>query len=433
MDWSGVRPRARVDRARARPHIEIVRLAPGAVTLYRDGGAARYFQVAVGFLATALLAALTLWLYAAGDRDATRIAVLFGGMAIWMMGALIANLARLFRRGNEAVTCSDVEIDGCLVRAESGSRVVRSEVQAGWFEFGTALTGPAVELCLASGDTLLVRVASEEDGAALLEKLGLDPGQRAAAFPIEPAAADGVPRKTLFVMTIASALVLGAGLRGAYGHAGALAVLAIATGLAGWGVARIGSGVAIVGSDGVAVRTARRRFIPYSEIREVVRDRSATTLRLRRGRPVRLVTPERGAADTTVGDALTARIREAMDSAATLADATARLGLLDRNGRGFEAWLKDARGALSREPGYRGTAISREELAAVLEDAGAPVERRVAAAAALGAEAEPGLRVRVAAAAGACASDALREALAKAYAGELDEETLERAQAVLRS
>ena len=92
----------------------------------------------------------------------------------------------------------------------------------------------------------------------------------------------------------------------------------------------------------------------------------------------------------------------------------------------MDEWLRAVRALAGERGGYRDAALDPRALLDVVEDGGAPAERRIAAAAALG-SADATLRRRVAAAADTCADPRLAAALAAAGAGELEEAAVEEA------
>ena len=105
-----------------------------------------------------------------------------------------------------------------------------------------------------------------------------------------------------------------------------------------------------------------------------------------------------------------------------------QLAELDRRSRSVSAWRDDLRALLAVEgSGYRGAALGPDQLAEVVEDAGAPTERRVAAAVALSGKGDEESRRRVRVAVEACADRDLRAALEHAAEGEIEEAELHRA------
>jgi hypothetical protein len=218
---------------------------------------------------------------------------------------------------------------------------------------------------------------------------------------------------------------------------------------------------AIVGTDGVALEGfGKRRFISYSRVRRVARDPRGVRLYLNDGVSVLLptladsnaalpVTPgvdasfdpatasrgiPRGVSidslyrnDLARREVLFERIEQAMQARGQSRVSQVQLAQLDRQRRSLPAWRKDLRALLAVEgSGYRGAALGSDQLAEVVEDAGAPAERRVAAAIALSSKGDLEARRRVRVAVEACADQDLRAALEHAAEGEIEEAELHR-------
>src|SRR6185312_1710914 len=102
------------------------------------------------------------------------------------------------------------------------------------------------------------------------------------------------------------------------------------------------------------------------------------------------------------------------------------LDRLERGGRTVAAWRDDLASLLGESEDYRKRGLSAADLGALIEDAAAPVERRVAAAVALGARQRDEARRRVRIATQAAADDDLRLALERAAEGEIEAAAIER-------
>jgi hypothetical protein len=188
--------------------------------------------------------------------------------------------------------------------------------------------------------------------------------------------------------------------------------------------------VARVGADGVAIRgPGRRVFVSYRDVVNVEIYDGGVALKLASGRETRLPTRSSGDSQDREANAPTAalfnRIRDAMDAAEAGASALAASRALDREGRPFAAFREHLRALALGRHDYRTAGVSRDELAALIEDARAPAPRRLAAALALSAVDDPTLAARVRVAAEACADERLRAALEAAAAGALDEALFE--------
>jgi len=187
--------------------------------------------------------------------------------------------------------------------------------------------------------------------------------------------------------------------------------------------------VAVIGADGVAVRgVLYRRFVPFADVRAIDYSSRGPVLCLASGAaPVALpilsmVFPTR--VEKKRSEDAWKRLQAAW--------ATVRFGTalppwameLARAGRTFSAWRRACAAFLSANgPAYRTRArdVSSEELLALLERPGAPLELRIGALFALGGV--EGASHRARAAAEDAAHPAIREALKAALRGELDEGT----------
>ncbi|MFS8065299.1 MAG: hypothetical protein ACMG6S_02895 [Byssovorax sp.] len=185
----------------------------------------------------------------------------------------------------------------------------------------------------------------------------------------------------------------------------------------------------VIGTDGIAVeRPLRRTFIPHDRVTEVSSTRGAVVLQIRGGRPLVLPTGPRYAgslprAEVSPHTALLNRIEEARAAGRFGSSQGARAGDLDRAGRSLDAWRQHLRGLTSTES-YRHLGVAKEELASVLEDAGAPPQRRVAAALALAQDSDAAIKLRIADVVRTCADEKLRAALEAAADDELTEDDL---------
>jgi hypothetical protein len=185
---------------------------------------------------------------------------------------------------------------------------------------------------------------------------------------------------------------------------------------------------AVIGTDGVQFRGAvLRRFYPYASLVAAVPHPRGVRLDRRQGRPVvlpsgQVFTPE----GEVYRDVLLERLRAGMAGGGGAALAQVDLDRLERRGRTLEAWRDDLAGLLGESEDYRKRGLSEADLGAVIEDAGAPVERRVAAAVALGARRRDEARRRVRIATQAAVDEDLRLALERAAEGEIEAAALER-------
>jgi hypothetical protein len=185
----------------------------------------------------------------------------------------------------------------------------------------------------------------------------------------------------------------------------------------------------VVGTDGIAVeRIFGRTFVAHARVTEVVSTAGAVVLQIRGARPLWLPTGSRYSSARTRADesphsALLNRIEEARAAGRAGSSRDARVSGLERAGRSLDAWREHLRG-LTQTASYRRAGVVNEEIAAVLEDAGAPPLRRVAAAVALAPVGDAAIKHRIASVVRSCADDRLRVALQAAVDDELTDDDL---------
>jgi hypothetical protein len=316
-----------------------------------------------------------------------------------------------------------------------------TEVVDGWIEHPHG-----VRLRVKDGRTLAVDAPDAQTADAMLVAAGVGPAQRVVSVPLSSSAAvtaGGRALATAGIALIAPALlfmiaVISVGLRDALAApsaAGVLALIFIAlfTGLLGFGAAALLSTLrrreAIVGLDGVTFRQSRRRiFVPYAEMTGVEPDARGVAIHRTKGGSVTLPTwqageallPGPGRAPTDPLADGVVRQRVLLDRIGKAARASRRgsadLDELDRRGRSLEAWRADVRRLAKSPTGYRSTSLTSADLADVVEDVGAPPERRIAAAMGLADSEDAGAKERVRVVIDTCADEELKEALEHAAA-----------------
>jgi hypothetical protein len=330
-----------------------------------------------------------------------------------------------------------VAIDRGAVAVELRGRSVAfaaDEIEDGWFEPGVLAT---VVLRMKSGDRLAFSTMDETAARAALQAAGVAPSQQVLRVRIASPASQHAGGAALGVLALAAvcAIAIPAALIFAgqwiqaliAGHTGAIAGIALSAPLlffAGFALFKTVQFLAppsvVIGVDGVALRgVGLRRFVPYAQVADVTREPPGVWLRLRSREDVLFPTSP----ETPAAEVVYERIRDAMRAARAGVSPEAKLALLDRNGRSFEAW-KAALRDLVQGAGYRTVALDHDELGHVIEDAGATPERRVAAAIALGAAGRPEAEARARIAVQACADERLQLAVDLASRGELDEAAL---------
>ncbi|MEP7124364.1 MAG: hypothetical protein ABJE95_25780 [Byssovorax sp.] len=414
---------------------------------------------------------------------------LAGGLfALSMVSASIAGLTGVFASSGRGASKSGViERRGeTLVIALGGvaTRVALGEVTQGWIE-DVAGEGEAcdVVLHLESGRDVAVRVPGRNEGEALLRAARVSVVDRVLRVPIRSLASSqrfgevmglasmGLLLPFMFIggggllWFVVMVLLHGSPLADPRPLAILVALLLALTAFSTVGVRFLARFLrrreVIVGTDGVALEGfGKRRFVSYSRVRRVARDPRGVRLYLNDGVSVLLptLTDANAPLPVTAGvdapfdpasaprglprgvsidalyrkdlarrEALFERIEQAMQARGQSRVPQVQLAQLDRQRRTLPAWRKDLRALLAVEgSGYRGAALGSDQLAEVVEDAGAPAERRVAAAIALSSKGDPEARRRVRVAVEACADEDLRAALEHAAEGEIEEAELER-------
>jgi len=313
-----------------------------------------------------------------------------------------------------------------------------------WYHLGTIARGyrtdDEVRIQTRGGELISVYIDGAAMGEAVLRAVGQDARQRVLEMPIA-SIASRVPAGT----TLAWLSIVFLGLPSLF-SVPLLIVLALADTqklhesvlllslaaaevlvLAGCIKALLGRHAAI-GADGIRFRRFfRQRFYPYGSVAAVDLVEGGVGLSLRSGDQVRLRTvswwPRSGIDEVAL--ALHERIEAARAGATPPLDVRAKLPLLERRGLGAEAWRAHLGGLLGKA-GYRTSALTPQDLGAVIDDASLSAEHRVAAAVALSAAEPEEARARARIAASACADEDLRAALDSAAEGELDEERLGR-------
>jgi hypothetical protein len=280
-----------------------------------------------------------------------------------------------------------------------------------------------VEVQLAGGDQLNVRVADLSAAEALLRELRVDVGnQRCRVQIADRTAARVVSLMAPLTIGYFAAIYSGMVFREQLSHLSGNLFLVVAVACYALLTTLIRTLIATpdvtVGTDGLAFRRGlRERFIPFTDLEDVRLDGLGLRILLRNRRRMLLfsmvgVSPARM-------DALKLRIREAI----ALRGAAPSLGLanLDRAGRSIAEWRAALAALARRGVDYRGAGLSAEDLEALLVSPDATAERRLAAAVALSASKHPGAPERIRIAAAQCASERLRIALEKLGEGEEDD------------
>lgn len=284
-----------------------------------------------------------------------------------------------------------------------------------------------VEILRRGGDLVRIRFDRQTDAERLLAAAGLEASQRTLRMTLgETDFLDylsvlvGAPVACSVVTALARVLGLGP-------ISGIVAVVALSAFVFSamrevFGPARI-----TIGADGVVIaRLFRERFYPHDRIADLEVAPQEVTLILTDGSRVAAKArhlPEAQQKALQIRFEQARRVWSAGDAGG------AALSRLDRNGRSGADWREALRAVLAKAAVYRGRALTREDLLAVLESPSAPADRRIGAAVALADAGDADDRTRIRVAADACADPRLRVALEHAAEGSLDDAALEEAAA----
>ncbi len=349
------------------------------------------------------------------------LGVAFFATVATTLAALVAQLACWIGPRSHAA----LSVDASGVRTASRLIPVAS-VESAWTL--REPDGARVELHLDNGDVFGASVDTPEAAAAVLDAAGVDPSRRAMRMPLGGAAARiGLAFVTAIPVACSSSVVAVVIAEALHLHSEALGFLLFTlftVALAG-AVRLLAPPVVSVGRDGLSVRGGYNAwFVPFDQIRHVVYGRNEVTLLLRDGRSRRIATY---GATPARREALSARIAAGVEEARAPLDLSARLTMLDRNGRSVEEWRAALAGLAEDATEPRQTGLTRDEVQAALDDPHTSPERRIGAAYALAAmDPDEGVtRVRVVAE--TVAHEPVRVALEQAADGTLDEASLDAA------
>jgi len=366
---------------------------------------------------------------------------LFISLAIWLTSASFllrhrftpARSAASSARSRGELTLGE---EGVSVTARHRARSYRpGDVVDGWIDDPGEII--SVVLRTRGGDVISVEVASFDEARAILLAAGVAAQQQVLKMRLANAMTQipvggglaALGSVVLPIVGIFAGVALFAGSSDGSGRATAALVLGLTVVAFTLLVRALIPPQVIIGTDGITVeRILGRVFIPYEQVTQVSSARGAVVLEIHGARARRLPTGARYGgsprrAEESFHTALLTRIHHAMAAGRQGSSRDARAGALDRAGRSFDAWRQHLRG-LTSEASYRRLGIAKESLAAILEDASAPPERRVAAALALAPVDDAALELRIRDVVRASADEGLRIALLAAVDDELTEADL---------
>jgi hypothetical protein len=417
-----------------------LRIQSAGLAVERRGRSAK---IAAVVLAISLLGfgAVASAYFGSYEQNGDLLFALFVSLAVWLTSAS-ALLRHRFTPARSAASTArsrgelTLGEEGLSVIARRSSRSYRpGDVVDGWIDDPGEII--SVVLRTRGGDVISVEVATFDEARAILLAAGVAAEQRVLKMRLANAMTQiplgggiaALGSVVLPIVGIFAAMALFAGSP----DLGARATATLILGLTALAFALLVRALippqVLIGTDGITVeRILGRVFIPYDQVTQVSSALGAVVLEIRGARSRRLPTGARYGgsprrAEESFHTALLTRIHHAMAAGRLGSSRDGRAGELDRAGRSFDAWRQHLRG-LTSDASYRRLGIASEAIAAVLEDASAPPERRVAAALALAPVGDAALELRIQDVVRASADEGLRAALQAAVDDELTEAEL---------
>lgn len=374
----------------------------------------------VGGLSGFALAAMSAIYPASSALPSVLGLVLLLSMAGIMSAPLLFAVSQLLRLTWGRAARASASRAGLLVTRGGTSRVTPTADIA----LGAVLPRTrGAELCLTltDGDQVALHMDSVVAAEALLAALELDPDQRrteVAWNPLRRRVGGGV-------VGFVGSLVLFTSLIGVVGEtelAVPLAFLMVCVPFlaAGAGARAVARSVS-VGRDGVRARDALTRVeVDFEDVTEV--RVQGTQLRFARANQLPLQV-SLADLDPSWRELVLERIQQARARYAERVGSRAEP--FARGARALEEWRGELRTLLTRDAGFRGAALRRDDALRVVEDPNAALDARVGAALALMGSATEGERLRVRVAADTSVHPKVRIALEAALEGEVEEELLD--------
>ena len=181
----------------------------------------------------------------------------------------------------------------------------------------------------------------------------------------------------------------------------------------------------VLGADGIIVeKRSGRRFVPYKDLKSIATKDDRVILRLRNGKKVTAKARHLGQEEQ---DIIQQRVREALALRDERSADLAAFVALDRGHRDIKAWREALQGIFSKGGGYRQAKLTLEQIAGVLVDPVAPVERRIGAAMVLSQSGDELAKTKIRAAIESSVNRKVRVALEAIERGDLEDEVIEEA------
>jgi len=178
-------------------------------------------------------------------------------------------------------------------------------------------------------------------------------------------------------------------------------------------------------ADGIIVeKRSGRRFVPYKDLKSISTTDDRVTLRLHNGKKVSAKARHLGQEEQ---DIIQQRVREALALRDERSADLAAFVALDRGHRDIKAWREALSRIFGKEGGYRQAKLTLEQIAAVLVDPVAPVERRIGAAMVLSQSGDGEAKTKIRAAIESSVNRKVRVALEAIERGDLEDAAIEEA------
>jgi hypothetical protein len=417
-----------------------LRIQSDGLAVERRGRSARV-AAGVAVVALGVFAAAAWRFFGAAPPTSDTLTAMLGALFVGLGGASVV-LRHRFNPPRSAAAHErsrgelSVGPEGLVVRTRRVERAYGPEsVVDGWIDDAGEVV--SVVLRMRGGDVISLEAPTVKEARAVLESAGVGAHQQVLRMRLANAMSQvpiggciaALGSFALPIVAIIAIIAIVATPEGDTARGTAVLILAMATMVFTLLVRALIPRQVVIGTDGIAVeRILGRTFVPHARITDVVSTGGAVVLQIRGERPLWLPTGSRYASARTRADesphsALLNRIEEARAAGRAGSSRGARAVDLDRAGRTLDGWREHLRG-LTSSATYRRPAVVNDEIASVLEDAGAPPERRIAAAVALAPITDPAVRLRIQGVVRACADDRLRIALQAAVDDELTEAEL---------
>lgn len=285
----------------------------------------------------------------------------------------------------------------------------------------------ARRVCLKTrgGNILSCDVPDAETAATVLQRLRLDASKRTMRMRLGSV---GFLNALVWLIGPVVAVQLGEAIGNRFGMPGALSLpIAAFIFLVEFLIVHtlFGPEHIVLGADGIIVeKRSGRRFVPYKDLKSISTTDDRVTLRLHNGKKVSAKARHLGQEEQ---DIIQQRVREALALRDERSADLAAFVALDRGHRDIKAWREALSRIFGKEGGYRQAKLTLEQIAAVLVDPVAPVERRIGAAMVLSQSGDGEAKTKIRAAIESSVNRKVRVALEAIERGDLEDAAIEEA------